>query len=278
MSVLRAWTSMISTGQLLSIFIILLVKDSFSTSKFLNNTNQNCYSVLPNGRLGNLMFEYATTIGICVKNGYPVNECAVMDVPDSCHKKWCQIQTPSKKFIQTFSIPTKKCAFKKEIFNERFFEYDKEVLNQPSGTILSGYFQSYKYFDFAYQEIQKAFKFPKQIDIKAKNYLHNMKLLLTKSYKNDHEIVCMAVRRGDKTSTNAADMYDKWALSLNYYKEVLLQSHKKLKRIAVIVFSGGGFTKQEQINDTIWLHDHLINPMQNATITLIDGNPGELTN
>ena len=80
----------------------------------------------------------------------------------------------------------------------------------------------------------------------------------------------MACRRGDKTKEGASSIYDKWALSSEYYLKAIETFKHDSKDIAVIVFLGGSFRADDTNEDYAWLERYIIDEYkQDESITFI---------
>lgn len=103
-----------------------------------------------NGRLGNMMFQIAATIGYAASHG----------------KMWSFPDVEEAKYFKDF--PVGACGSNHEIIKEEGFCY-KELPSFPGRDVsLSGYFQSEKYFERHKSLIKSAFTFSDQIQDKCK--------------------------------------------------------------------------------------------------------------
>ena len=122
------------------------------------------------GRLGNQMFQFASTLGIAKRRGYdPVFPMEVFksnvhqDSYDGC------------KLLECFNIPRNLIKPSSEIlinheYHENRFGYNPETLGIPDATTLSGYFQTEKYFKFIENEIRDIFSFREDIITEGNKY------------------------------------------------------------------------------------------------------------
>lgn len=167
------------------------------------------------GRLGNQMFQYATTFSLNKKNN------TKFYTPDLN----CQL-------YDTFPFLT---STKENILDNNFkyifvpnedvnFIYDKRFSNLPTKTILKGYFQSEFYFKDYTRLIRKEFSFSREVEIYCKNFL--------KKYFNEN-ICSIHFRRGDYL--NLSDFHTN--LDLEYYKKAIEIIQKENKDTIFIVFS-----------------------------------------
>jgi len=143
------------------------------------------------GRLGNQMFQMASTVGIGRRLGkevkFPRENILDKggDSPDSY--SGC-------KLYECFEIPEYLLESSENImtlvkfrYSEGDFRYNPQVENLPDGCDLYGYFQTEKYFRDSRDEILKIFKFKEEIVEKAES--------LAKDIRENY--VSLHVRRGD---------------------------------------------------------------------------------
>ncbi|CAH1791820.1 unnamed protein product [Owenia fusiformis] len=137
-------------------------------------------------RLGNIMFQYASTFGIAREN----NLCVLM--PESVPRKSIDFRS----YFHLSAIPTntglpiasQSVSLKKGccIFQNSYMQ-----LNNTRNYTLSGGLQSYKYFNNVQNEIRKEFKFSKTVDEAANIFLRNATPNLNTTLVGIH------IRRGD---------------------------------------------------------------------------------
>ena len=227
------------------------------------------------GRLGNLMFQHAALTGLCVKRGFSPQECACHAIQPSTNGKYSEL--PITQFINNFQIPEPEYyqnSLPSNVFREHKdkpydIRFDPDLFEQPTGTSLHGYYQSYKYFHpHASQIIRETYTFPSQIRSLAAHFLADVRSRMIPN----NEIVCMAVRRGDKTDATAHASYPKWALSMDYYKKAIEVFEKRYNgNIALVVFTGGGFSQNDFDTDRNWVKktmDLWLNTLSNSSIQI----------
>jgi hypothetical protein len=152
------------------------------------------------GRLGNQMFQFASTLGIGKRKGYEVkfpsenckdlrrigpidlNTGALSDV--KCDLLDC-FDIPREYFIPSSRLQIYS------LYSENIFEYDSRIESIPDGCNLSGYFQTEKYFLDIKEEIKKTFSFKKEIIEEGDKILNRI--------IGNRELVSIHVRRGDYT-------------------------------------------------------------------------------
>lgn len=145
------------------------------------------------GRLGNQMFQMASTIGIAKRLGYeskfPSEVFTKNESPDSyegCKLNEC-FQIPEA-FFAPFDEIKKNTAF---IYQESDFTYNRQTESLPDGCNLYGYFQTEKYFRDYRKDILKIFKFREEIEKKANEVL-----------EVKDNFISVHVRRGDYVSAS----------------------------------------------------------------------------
>jgi|688.fasta_scaffold272894_2 hypothetical protein len=147
------------------------------------------------GRLGNQLFQFASTYGIAKKNNYDVafpidntNDVKIENFKDGVNRE-CVFDVP-KAFILNKNILTSK----KEILNNIEFEIDEPhfhfsegYFNIPDNCDLRGYLQSDKYFKHVEHELRELLTFHPHIQDAANSLFP----------KVDGQTVSIHIRRGD---------------------------------------------------------------------------------
>lgn len=148
------------------------------------------------GRLGNQLFEIATTYSVAKKYNleYYFNSWK--------HNKYLKNKIPTSKFSQ-YDFRT---------YNEPYFHYkDINLLNREDNWDLRGYFQSYKYFDDYKQDIIEQFELTDDLIF----YIENKYPFLV-----DGIHTCsINVRRGDFLDPNIKDYHH--IVPIDYYKKAI---------------------------------------------------------
>jgi hypothetical protein len=238
-----------------------------------------CYSVDFNGRLGNLMFEYALLVGICSKKNTSRYSCAVVQNPNIN-----PLTLPVQKFVRGFSIPNSQIGCKLNSSNLYIEHEDKasyffksKAFQQPSGLIFvmidfviqyyyykgvtfTGYYQSWKYFHHAQLEIRQSFKFSSQAEKASIAFIQSIHENMKSSVPVT--IVGVHVRLGDKISKNiTVKSYNPWSLSLQYYEKAikLVQDRRKMSHtsLAFVFFTGGAMKRDKVAKDNNWTKKNL---------------------
>ncbi|XP_063441236.1 galactoside alpha-(1,2)-fucosyltransferase 2-like [Mytilus trossulus] len=153
---------------------------------------KNYITITFQGRLGNLLFEYASLYGIAKHhNMIPV-------INEGCHlKKVLKISATSGQLLTNVKRynEVKGCTFENEAFN----------LDRKFNWTLNGYFQSWKYFVDKSEQIRKEFKFKDSIQHEATNQFH--KIINLKGISNTSTYIAVHVRRGDMVHSSVMTKY-----------------------------------------------------------------------
>jgi hypothetical protein len=125
------------------------------------------------GRLGNQMFQFASTVGIARKLGYEVvfpteniENASIEDFKDGITRE-VYFDIP-----KIFEVPdqmlksTDQILYDKQV-QEPHFHFCEDLFKIPDSTNLKGYYQTEKYFDHCKKEIEDIFTFKSSIKTKA---------------------------------------------------------------------------------------------------------------
>ncbi len=127
------------------------------------------------GRLGNQMFQFASTIGIARKLGYDVAfPIENTGIPNVEHFKDGVTRSVYFDIPKVFNIPDSLLRANSEIdydkeVQEPYFHFCSDLFTIPDSTNLKGYYQTEKYFEHCKQEILNIFTFKNDIEVKASN-------------------------------------------------------------------------------------------------------------
>ena len=152
------------------------------------------------GRLGNQMFQFASTVGIAKRRGYdpkfPIENCSTPHTVGPIDIKTGSITPVKCDLLDCFDIPKEYFISSPKLqvyslFNESRFEYDPNTEIIPDGTVLNGYFQTEKYFLDIREEIKKIFSFKEEIVKEGNRILDQI--------REGKELVSIHIRRGDYT-------------------------------------------------------------------------------
>jgi len=134
------------------------------------------------GRLGNQMFQFASTLGL----GHKKNQKSYFPLVNNCRLP--EAFPATKEYFRSLSEINVNRRY-----NEIDFRFRPEVFNLEHGTDLNGYFQTEKYFDFIREKILKLFSFNDEVEQKTNLiWQSDVVKILSKSVK-----VSIHVRRGD---------------------------------------------------------------------------------
>lgn len=156
------------------------------------------------GRLGNQMFQFASSIGIARKKGYevsfPIENCQRYVGGGPIDTKTGSLMSVKCDILDCFQVPDGYFKSLSEInpkmvYHEGDFKFNPQTLSIPPATDLYGYFQDERYFKDIKEEILSCFKFREEHTEKANAYwTSTINPLL-----EDKSPVSLHVRRGDYT-------------------------------------------------------------------------------
>lgn len=138
-------------------------------------------------------------------------------------------------------------------FHERSFEYDARVLSVTRGTILNGYFQSWRYFETIASELRAELMSAAPVSA----WFHDQKSRLDAIAP----WIAVHVRRGDYTLAKNAQYHG--LLGQGYYQRALTELSERLPNARVVLFSDEPARAIELIEP---LHsiDHVVIPPPEA--------------
>lgn len=186
------------------------------------------------GGLGNQMFQYAAARALAERNNTNVvldlswfNQDFNVDTTPRHYELSCfGLDKFTSKYKGTTRGKIQRSLAKK--YTEPHFHYDPNFKHLPKNTVLSGYFQSEKYFSDIRGILLEDFSWVKEPKSKNKNLL--------KQIKSDLSSVSVHVRRGDYVSNeNAAKFHG--LTGLDYYKAVVKEMAKRVKNPKLYIFS-----------------------------------------
>lgn len=211
------------------------------------------------GSFGDLMFEYAAIVGLCIKRGFPPNSCAIITPSNSSSK--LHNKSSFIDFIQEFNIqsPSYNCQlqvyenYTENMFvNSSYICYDKYVSHLPLATSLKGYFHSYKYFyPEANEFIHQIYTFSSNTITVSNDIIKSIELEVASQSidtKLNYTLVCMGY-------------IDMRSLSYNYYLQAIMKMKKKYERIAIVIFMN-----QQDHKDIKKIQENIINMLQVETM------------
>lgn len=156
------------------------------------------------GRLGNQMFQFASTVGIARKKGYdvgfPIENCSRFVGGGPMDPKTRKTMEVKCDILDCFEVPSG--YFKnsieispKWVYHEVDFKFNPQVLGLIPETDLYGYFQDERYFIDHKEEILKCFSFKKEHSDRSEIYWQEF---ISPSLEGKKP-VSLHVRRGDYT-------------------------------------------------------------------------------
>ncbi len=194
------------------------------------------------GGLGNQLFGYAAGLALATKLSCPlyldiswffrykaINYAldqfdlrASLKTPSGStySRKWFSIEYLSNKVDRFYP------RLKSDIFREKSFSFDKNLLDQKIGITLEGYFQSWKYFESIDFELRALLSNPKSTSDWYKNIVTNKGFL--------DSAIGVHVRLGDYSSPKVSKVLGN--LSHEYYFRALqsLSTKSKSKKLLLI--------------------------------------------
>jgi len=145
------------------------------------------------GRLGNQLFQFASTLGIGRKLGYEIK----FPLENSSEAKEEYFKDNVVRHVlfdvpKVFNLPSELLASREELntigtIEERYFHFDSEMFTIPDNVNLFGYYQTEKYFKHVEEELRSILTFRETIQATATNLFP----------KVENETVAIHVRRGD---------------------------------------------------------------------------------
>lgn len=122
-----------------------------------------------------------------------------------------------------------------------------------------GYFQSWKYFHHARNEVLQSFAFPSYAEEDSLRLIDGIRKTVAHP---EVVIVGVHVRLGDKISRNiTADSYNQWSLSIKYYEKAIrvIQERRKYSKhpLAILFFTGGAVVSTKIEKDIHWTRNNL---------------------
>ena len=227
-----------------------------------------CHRMNHSDSMENVMFEFATLVGVCVSKLIHPDYCASFYSTKDKNKIEPTIQT----FYNTFRIPETSCpisnsiTYKENSQSENTITYDDEVMKQKNGATLVGHFQSYKYFHpFAKSIVIDEFTFPRTTLKASIDYFKHF------HQDSSDNVVCAHIANRDIVTEKKGRLYNKWAMSDDYYSKAINIMVQKLGKIKLIIFIGGYLYPTKQ--DYQWLKINIIDPYSiSKNVKLVIGN------
>lgn len=195
------------------------------------------------GRLGNQLFQYAFLVGVNQRYNLPI--CLPDLNVQIANNQTCMLNSFNLNYSNLNNYEITNIRREIELKNNGVFDVynPQNIENIQPGTDFSGLYQSYRYWIDYKQEIKK------QFTIKDKNILETAsKFINNLQASHNKQIIAIHLRRGDVTGWYNYNEYKK------YLKNVLT-SIPDIRNYYFCIFSGGGTSLQDDINDINWLKD-----------------------
>lgn len=148
------------------------------------------------GRLGNQLFQFASTIGIARKLGYDVyfpkeniTEPVIEDFRDGIRRE-VYFDVPKVFQVPEYLLKSRHDLVFDKQAQEPHFHYSELMFSISDNTNLIGYYQTEKYFQHCEEEIRSVLKFSKEIQDTANQVIEKYRTL-------DRSLVSIHVRVGD---------------------------------------------------------------------------------
>ncbi|XP_046364536.1 galactoside alpha-(1,2)-fucosyltransferase 1-like [Haliotis rufescens] len=196
----------------------------------LKDPSDDRLTIVNQGRLGNVMFQYASLLAIALRNGkrpfvFSSNIIRgtfdVSFVEDVDTKQWLQIK------------------------ERQFAAYCPEMANLPKGSFqLVQMFQSWRYFEPIKQEIRKELKFKEEHEQAGGEMFRHY----TAPYRN-RTIIALHVRRTDMNDTTESSHGHTMA-PLSYIRKAILHMQSKFRTPVFLIAT----------DDKDWCRTHLAGP------------------
>jgi hypothetical protein len=153
------------------------------------------------GRLGNQMFQFASTLGIAEKRSleakFPIENCfRYQESGPFDPKTGRNIQVKCElldcfDIDQSYFIPERHTVYN-VVYSETDFAYNQESEFIQDGAALYGYFQTEKYFSHIRENILQQFSFKRDIRKVSEEYIKKIR-----ESNKASQIISIHVRRGD---------------------------------------------------------------------------------
>jgi hypothetical protein len=156
------------------------------------------------GRLGNQMFQFASTLGVAEKRKsnalFPVSNCYTVRNNGPIDPKTRMMTQVKCDLMDCFDIPSEyfvplEKINPKGMYQESNMKFDPAVFDLPEDCDLFGYFQTEKYFSHMRGKLLDIFKFRWEFEKIATDYW----IREVVPFSGESEIVSIHVRRGDYT-------------------------------------------------------------------------------
>ena len=225
------------------------------------------------GRLGNQMFQFASTLGIANRLGFearfPIENCLNYQGSGPfdpnigrCMLVKCDL-TDCFNIGMEYFIPERHLS-RGSSYHENEFGYNKETESLQDDCSLSGYFQTEKYFSEFRDLILSQFDFRSSYKAPAEAYIQTI--------RNEHKdavIASIHVRRGDYVMF--PDHHP--PCSFNYYNSAIEELRIANEKVVYLIFSDDVDWCRSEFNDPSYIISDLGNPyVEMCSMSLCDHN------
>jgi len=204
------------------------------------------------GGLGNQMFQYA--LGKCLALKH--NTDLKLDLSGFENYKAWKFELDNLNIsYKTFNLKDKESL---QRINEKFFHFDKELLNLSDNVYLDGYFQSEKYFKKIKQVLLNDFMVTSPVNEKNKKMLDLI---------NSTNSVSLHVRRGDYITNPSANAFH-GTCSVEYYNKAAKYISENIDNPHFFLFS----------DEPEWVRENILidKPVTIVDINTIDNGYDDL--
>lgn len=197
------------------------------------------------GGLGNQMFQYATGKALALSHNtnlkldvswFDTNtqgatkrtyDLSYFSLPEDIIATQQDLKSVKKSRLPSKIIKLLYSAYQNKIVTEKHYHYDPNFWKSPSNAYLTGYWQSFRYFDTFSEYIRKDFEFKPPIDIK--NQKLSGSILVTSS-------VSLHIRRGDYVTNTHTNSFH-GTTTFDYYNKAIEYISQQVKNPHIFIFS-----------------------------------------
>lgn len=209
------------------------------------------------GRLGNQMFQYSMVRAVSLERGYKLKIPNPSEVV--CQNQVCQLSEFNIKcdFLNSEDVSKLRHRF----VEPNHSDFWPQVFWSKDNTDFYGYFQNYLYFAKYEKQIREDFRFNKQLQQFASDYVNSLK-------NNNEQIVSVHFRRGDNVDgtfgrhSGIIDNYfgkDGGFDKTSFFGDYLFKAIEKYdQNCKFLVFSGGTWNGMEHNQGDIqWCKENI---------------------
>lgn len=225
------------------------------------------------GRLGNQMFQFASTLGVSNRLGFeakfPIENCLNYQGSGPFDPSTGRCMMVKCDLMDCFDIDPEYFIPQRHInqehyYHENKFGYNTETEALHENVSLSGYFQTEKYFSEFRNLILSQFVFKSPYRDSAESYIQTIR-----EKNKDSVIASIHIRRGDYTMF--PDHHP--PCSLDYYNAAKKELSALNDNIIYVIFSDDIEWCKEEFNDPSYVISYLNNPYtEMCAMSLCDHN------